>query len=100
MPSVIVAGDCNEFSVVQPIQTFMQTSQMVDIDVAAGIELTERYTYTFGNDMEELDHVFVSPSIATKGVQAEHIHVNTWVNYDDATSDHDPSVIKVNVCKA
>ncbi|KAH8880532.1 DNase I-like protein [Thozetella sp. PMI_491] len=98
--SVIVAGDCNEYSVVQPITTFLQTSKLVDLDVAANIELNERYTYTFGSSMEELDHVFVSQAIADKGVEAEHIHVNTWVNYDDATSDHDPTVAKINVCKA
>ena len=95
-----MAGDCNEFSVVQPIITFLAISDMADSDVAANIEPTERYTYTFGNDMEELDHVFVSQGIAAKGVELEHIHVNTWVNYDDQVSDHDPTVARVNVCKS
>ena len=93
-----MAGDCNEFSVVQPIITFLAISNMVDSDVAANIEPTERYTYTFDNDMEELDHVFVSRGIAEKGVELEHVHVNTWVNYDDQVSDHDPTVARVNVC--
>ena len=73
---------------------------MVDSDVAANIEPTERYTYTFGSDMEELDHVFVSQGIAEKGVELEHVHVNTWVNYDDQVSDHDPTVARLNVCKS
>ena len=95
-----MAGDCNEFSAVAPIQTFEAVSKMVDLDSAANIEPSERYTYTFGQDMESLDHMFVSQSIADKGPKEEHIHVNTWVNYDDATSDHDPTVAKLNVCKA
>ncbi len=93
-----MAGDCNEFSVVQPIRTFEAISRMVDLDIAAQIPVNERYTYTFGQDMEELDHIFVSPAIAGKGPLEEHIHVNTWVSYADQTSDHDPTVAKLNVC--
>jgi len=94
-----MAGDCNEFSVVQPIKTFKAVSKMVDLDEAADIDVNERYTYTFGQDMEELDHMFVSPAIAEKGVAAEHLHVNTWVSFSDQVSDHDPTVAKFNVCK-
>ncbi len=95
-----MAGDCNEFSVVQPIRSFQAISKLVDLDVAAGIAVNERYTYTFGQDMEELDHVFVSPAIAHRAAKAQHIHVNTWVSYSDQVSDHDPTVAKLNVCKA
>ncbi|KAK7225420.1 hypothetical protein V2G26_013423 [Clonostachys chloroleuca] len=95
---VIMAGDLNEYSVVQPVKTFTSVSSMVDLDVAAGIPVNERYTYTFGADMEELDHLFVSPAIANLHPLEEHIHVNTWVSYADQVSDHDPTVAKINVC--
>jgi predicted extracellular nuclease len=35
---------------------------------------------------------------ATTPVQVEHIHVNTWVSFDDQASDHDPTVVKMNLC--
>ena len=95
-----MAGDCNEYSVVQPIRVFASVSKMVELDEAIGLPVNERYTYTFGQDMESLDHMFLSPSIAGREPKGEHIHVNTWVNYDDATSDHDPTVAKLNVCRA
>lgn len=98
--SVIMAGDFNEYTPVAPTQLFEAVSGMVDMDVAAGVPASERYTYTFGQNMQELDHMYVSPAIARKTPELEHIHVNTWVSYADATSDHDPTVARVNVCKA
>ena len=98
--NVIFAGDCNEYTPVAPLKVFESVSGMVDADVAGNVPVNERYTYTFGQDMETLDHMFISPVIAGRAPQEEHIHVNTWVNYDDATSDHDPTVAKLNVCKA
>lgn len=95
---VIMAGDLNEYSVVQPFKTFTSVSGMVDLDVAANIPVEERYTYTFGADMEELDHMLVSPAIANLSPLQEHIHVNTWVSASDQVSDHDPTVAKLNVC--
>lgn len=70
---------------------------MIDLDEAAGLDPVERYTYLFDMNSQELDHLFVSPSLA-RGAQLEHLHLNTWQNYDDQTSDHDPSVAKLNLC--
>ncbi|OAA54578.1 endonuclease/exonuclease/phosphatase family protein [Niveomyces insectorum RCEF 264] len=95
---IVVAGDFNEYAVVAPLTTFSAVSTLVDLDVAAGIPVSERYTYTFANDMEELDHVYVSPAIARLSPKEEHIHVNTWVSYADQVSDHDPTVALLNVC--
>ncbi|EPE06755.1 endonuclease exonuclease phosphatase family protein [Ophiostoma piceae UAMH 11346] len=97
---VIMAGDLNEYAVVQPVKTFASVSGLIDINDAANIPLEERYTYTYDMDMEELDHMFVSPAIAAESLEAEHLHINTWVSYDDQVSDHDPTVAKLNLCGA
>lgn len=97
---VIMAGDLNEYSVVEPVLTFEEVSGMIDLDIAANIPVEERYTYTYDMDMEELDHMFISPAIAAESLEAEHLHVNTWVSYDDQVSDHDPTVAKLNLCGA
>jgi hypothetical protein len=59
------------------------------------------YTYVFNANSQQLDHVFVSPAVAARGLKAEHVHVNTHaVAYKSRISDHDPSVVQVNICKA
>ncbi|ETS77558.1 hypothetical protein PFICI_11432 [Pestalotiopsis fici W106-1] len=98
---IIVAGDFNEYPVVKPIEDFLSLSGLQDLDVVAGIPEVERYTYLYDMNSQELDHVFVSAAIAgaSTAPQFEHIHVNTWVSYDDQVSDHDPSIGKFDLCK-
>ncbi|RYP43848.1 hypothetical protein DL768_009628 [Monosporascus sp. mg162] len=95
--AVIAAGDFNEFAFVQPLEVFTETSGMVDLDVAARVPETERYTYIFDSNCQQLDHMYVSPKIARRSPRFEHVHVNTWLNYDGEVSDHDPSVARLNV---
>lgn len=96
--AVILAGDCNEFTFVEPLKVFVAESGLIDLDEAAGIDPVERYTYLFDMNSQELDHIFVSKKIADQNPKLEHVHVNTWVSYDDQISDHDPSVAQLNVC--
>ncbi|KAF7539636.1 hypothetical protein G7054_g1914 [Neopestalotiopsis clavispora] len=98
---IIVAGDFNEYPVVKPVEDFLSLSGLQDLDVVAGIPEVERYTYLYDMNSQELDHVFVSPAVAgaSTAPQFEHVHVNTWVDYDDQVSDHDPSVGKFDLCK-
>jgi predicted extracellular nuclease len=96
---VISAGDYNEFAFVEPMETFVRTSGLVDLDDAAGNPKTERYTYVFAQNSQQLDHMHVSPRIAGGGPQFEHVHVSSWVSFDDQVSDHDPSVTMLNLCE-
>ena len=59
-----------------------------------------RYTDLFDMNSQELDHMYISPSIAKQKPKFEHVNVNTWVSFDDAASDHDPSVAQMNLCGA
>ncbi|KAI9151845.1 hypothetical protein HJFPF1_09056 [Paramyrothecium foliicola] len=94
---IVAAGDFNEFTQVQPMQTFLGRSGLVDLEEAIDMDPVERYTYLFDMNCQSLDHVFVSPSI-TRGALYEHLHLNTWQNFDDQVSDHDPSVARFNLC--
>lgn len=70
-----------------------------EVDELAGIPDTERYTYVFDQNNEQLDHLFVSSAIANRGVEAEHVHVNNWVEMISLrASDHDPSVVQLQIC--
>ncbi|GIC86852.1 endonuclease/exonuclease/phosphatase family protein [Aspergillus udagawae] len=94
---IIVSGDFNEFTFAQPLETFLAESGLEDLDEVAGIATTERYTYLYDMNCQQLDHMFVSPALA-KGAQMHHLHVNTWVSYGGQASDHDPTVALLNVC--
>jgi predicted extracellular nuclease len=94
---IIASGDFNEFTFAQPMETLLAESGLEDLDEVAGIATTERYTYLYDMNCQQLDHMFVSPALA-KGAEMHHLHVNTWVSYDDQASDHDPTVALLNVC--
>ncbi|KAL8996514.1 MAG: hypothetical protein Q9169_003981 [Polycauliona sp. 2 TL-2023] len=98
--AIIAAGDFNEFATVEPLEMFVQISGLRDMDEVAGVEETERYTYTFGSSQQQLDHMYVSPSIAkfVGKKDYEHVHVNTWAAEEEVASDHDPTVASLRVC--
>ncbi|KAE8845680.1 hypothetical protein PTNB85_01661 [Pyrenophora teres f. teres] len=96
---IITAGDFNEFAFVEPLEEYTTISGLKDLDAVVGIDKVERYTYMFDMNTQQLDHMYVSPSLAKKSKAAyEHIHVNTWPEFAAQVSDHDPSVAKLNVC--
>ncbi|KAI1110240.1 Endonuclease/exonuclease/phosphatase [Nemania sp. NC0429] len=94
---VLAIGDFNEFAFAAPVEAFARASGLRDLDEVAGIPASERYSYLYDSNSQELDHAFVSKKLA-KGARFEHLHVNTWLSYDDRTSDHDPSVAKFDIC--
>lgn len=94
---IITAGDFNEFTFVEPLKQYMQISGLKDMDAVAGIDKLERYTYLFDMNAQQLDHMFISPSLTSKA-KYEHVHLTTWVSYDEQVSDHDPSVARMDVC--
>ncbi|TKA22207.1 hypothetical protein B0A50_08319 [Salinomyces thailandicus] len=100
--AIISAGDFNEFAWVQPLETFTSVSGLRDLDSVTFKLPVERYTYTFGVNTEQLDHMYVSPRLAAGSLfrrpKFEHVHVSSWVSEVDVVSDHDPSVARLNVC--
>lgn len=72
--NIIVAGDFNEFAQTRSVFASI-TEIMKEIDEVAGLDPVERYTYVYDQNTEQLDHVFLSPAIAARGAEVEHIHV-------------------------
>jgi predicted extracellular nuclease len=79
------------------LKQYAQISGLKDADAADKINELERYTYLFDMNAQQLDHMFVSESVAKK-VKYEHIHVNTWPEFAAQVSDHDPSVARLDLC--
>ena len=79
------------------MHVFADKSGLTDLDEVARIPVNERYTYLYDMNSEALDHIYVSPAVGC-AVKYEHMHLNTWQNYDDQVSDHDPSVARFHLC--
>lgn len=79
------------------MQVFAARSGLVDVDEAAALDPVERYTYLFDMNSQALDHMYVSPALR-RAALVEHLHLNTWQDFAGQTSDHDPSVARLNVC--
>jgi predicted extracellular nuclease len=94
---IVAAGDFNEFTQVEPMQTFLGKSGLIDLEEAIDMDPAERYTYLFDMNCQSLDHVFISPSLS-RGALYEHLHLNTWQTDAGQVSDHDPSVARFNMC--
>ncbi|KAK3332854.1 Endonuclease/exonuclease/phosphatase [Cercophora scortea] len=95
---IITAGDFNEFTFVEPMKRFAAISGLKDLDDVVGLPAEERYTYTYDMNSQALDHMYVSPALATAATKYEHLHVNSWATAADMVSDHDPSVALLNLC--
>ncbi|RDW66716.1 DNase I-like protein [Coleophoma crateriformis] len=96
---IITAGDFNEFSFAPPLKSFVSLSGLQELDEVVKTPVEERYTYLYDMNCQQLDHIFVSPSLAARPVELEHIHINTWASFQDQISDHDPSVALLDVCE-
>jgi hypothetical protein len=60
------------------MELFKSVSKLQGLDVVTGIPPTQRYSYLFDMNCQELDHMFVSQSL-TKKAEFENVHVNTWL---------------------
>lgn len=47
---------------------------------------------------QALDHMYISPVLASSKSKFQHIHVSSWVTDSAVVSDHDPSVALFDVC--
>jgi len=96
--NVVVGGDCNEYT--QTTSVFAPFADILtEADVLADISPVERYTYVYDGNSEQLDHLFFSEAISSRGVDIEHIHVNNYAtDITNRASDHDPSVAQFRVC--
>ncbi|KAL4862229.1 hypothetical protein BDV12DRAFT_207336 [Aspergillus spectabilis] len=95
---ILVTGDFNEFSFVSPLRTFVEKSGLRELDDVVGIPTTERYTYIYDSNHQQLDHMFISRGLGYNA-KMEHVHVNTWESYDARGSDHDPTLAVFDVCE-
>jgi uncharacterized protein len=94
--NVIVLGDINDF----------EFSQTVDILEAGGVlhslvkdlASTERYSYVFEGNSQVLDQILFSPNVAGHFPhEYDVVHVNSEFADAVQASDHEPSVVRIDL---
>ena len=90
--AVAVLGDLNDFWFSSPLQT-LAGSPAVLTDLITTLPQSERYSYVFDGNSQDLDHIFVSQGFASDVESFDAVHVNA--EFADQASDHDPLVAQV-----
>jgi hypothetical protein len=86
---IIVTGDFNGFQF-ETAQTQLTTNGILtNLDTL--LNATDRYSYNFDGDDEEIDHMYASPSLAGSA-QFDIVHLNTGQSDASRDTDHDPTI--------
>lgn len=87
---VVALGDFNDFEWSAPMQKLsgadVGTPILTDLATLLLPE-TERYSYVFEGNSQELDHLYVS-EVLISGAEFQAVHINA--EFADQASDHDP----------
>ncbi|MBN2444986.1 MAG: lamin tail domain-containing protein [Spirochaetales bacterium] len=92
--NIIVIGDLNEFNFETPLLVLEGEDNQVLFNLINNEPPTERYSYIFEGNSQELDHILVSRSLADS-VEMDIVHVNS--EFSIQASDHDPTLLKVSL---
>ncbi len=88
--NVVLAGDLNDFDYSAAVGIVTATGML---DLPSTLPNGERYTYDFEGNSQVLDHILISPAMATRGFAYDVVHVNS--EFADQASDHEPQVARV-----
>jgi hypothetical protein len=89
---VVVMGDFNGFQF-ETAQTQLETGGILQ-NLTSLLQPTDRYSYIFEGDMEQIDQLYVSPSLQGDA-QFDIVHLNT--GQADRPTDHDPILSRLFV---
>jgi hypothetical protein len=89
---VIVLGDFNDFHFSDALQTLKGG---VLTSLTETLPASDRYTFVFDGNAQTLDHILVSPPIATRSPVYDIVHINA--EFAVQVSDHEPAVARINM---
>ena len=90
---IVALGDLNDFEHSEPVR-FLGAPPLENLVLRVPPE--NRYSFNFEGASQVLDHVVVSPALAS-GAAVEILHVNSDCNDVTRVSDHDPVVTRLRV---
>ncbi len=91
--NIVVAGDLNDFGFSPPVQTLIGGGTPVLTNLADALitNPTDRYSYNFNGNSQELDHMLASTNAYSVATVFDVVHVNADFGRLQL-SDHDPSI--------
>ena len=106
---VIVGGDMNDFGFSLPLKTLTGEAQGKQVLYSPSEEfmpVTERFSYSFRGNLQQIDHILISPALyenvysegKTNWKNVCYIpHINSLFSRNNhiATSDHDPEALRL-----
>ncbi|WP_293933894.1 lamin tail domain-containing protein [Iodobacter sp.] len=92
--NVVVLGDINDYQFSTSVQRLKAVGL---VDLVETLPENERYTYVYEGNSQVLDHILVSPALASRA-QYDVVHVNS--EFADQASDHEPEVAKLTLPQA
>jgi predicted extracellular nuclease len=87
---IVVLGDLNDFSFSTPMNTLKGGVLHALIET---LPQSERYTYVFEGNSQDLDHILLSDGLFSGFWDYDVVHVNS--EFADQISDHDPQVVRL-----
>jgi len=90
--AVVLLGDMNEQEFHPPMRRLAEVSGFTNL--VERVPQERRYSFSFEGNLQILDNLFVSPSLAA-GAEIDIVHVNADRADVNAASDHDPVVAKI-----
>lgn len=95
--AVVVLGDLNDFQFSDVLMLLKSGSGLVNL--VDSLPEDSRYSYNFEGNAQTLDHILVSPTLATfASPEIDVVHVNS--EYAAQVSDHDPLVATLALPRA
>ncbi len=88
--SVVVLGDLNDFEFSNPLTTLKGTILHALVE---SLPQSERYSYVFDGNSQELDHILASDGLVTN-TPFEYDVVHLHSEFAVRVSDHDPSLVR------
>ena len=90
--AIAVVGDFNESEFRAPLRILTGAGL---INLVERVPLEQRYTYNYRGNSQALDHILLSPWLASRS-EVEIIHVHADFPHSNAGSDHDPVVARID----
>jgi len=89
---VIVLGDLNDFYFSAPLTTLKGSVLHALIET---LPESERYTYVFEGNSQDLDHILLSDGLFLGVFEYDVVHVNS--EFANQVSDHDPQIVRLTL---
>lgn len=91
---VVVLGDLNEFQFMPPLAELKGGGSPQLVNMTESLPVGERYSYLYEGNAQALDHILLSRNLA-EHAEYDVVHLNA--EFADHASDHDPTLLRLNL---